>query len=98
MQIWIEPEKNPEACRIDKQLPFAFLLWNEGKPLYGHAIIPGVGPPGLKIGGMGGYGTREDEEVLDVDNVAEVTKEDITNLYKEVEGCIPACKGKVIHH
>ena len=77
-------------------MPFSYFLVNEESVLYGHAEIDGIGPKGIKVGGMGGYGKRIDPEA-DPDNVKEPTKEEIDTLCKEFEDCVPGSKGKVNH-
>ena len=77
-------------------MPFAYFLVNEDKTIYGHAEIEGIGPKGIKFGGMGGYGKRVDPEA-DPENPIEPTKKEIETLCKEFEDCVPGSKGKVNH-
>ena len=85
-QIWVEPEKDPEACRLDGQPPFGYFFENEGNVIYGHATLPGAGPAGLKFGDMGSYmgrfGTQEVPEEKDIDNVPDFTSEEIEDFRK----------------
>ena len=48
-------------------------MLNEGLSIYGSAEIEGIGPKGIKIGGMGGYGKRVDPEA-DPENPIEPTQ------------------------
>ena len=80
---------------MDKRLPFTFAFHNNGDMIYGHAILPGVGPPGLKFGG---HNNNNDPEVKDTDKVGEISKAEIETFSKKTVKLVPASKGKVIHH
>ena len=95
IQVWIEPDKDRDQITIQK-MPFTFFMVNEGLAIYGHAEIDGIGPKGIKIGGMGGYGKRVDPEA-DPDNPIEPTHQEVEKLCKDFEDCVPLSKGKVNH-
>ena len=76
LQIWVDPEKNSDSCRIDKGLPFGFIFVNENNFIFGHADLADDGPKGVKFGDMGGdlgsLGTSF-PEVANADYVKEYT-------------------------
>ena len=94
VQIWIEPENNPDSCRIDK-LPIGYKFENGGKRLYGMPEIPGHGPAGIKFGNIGEAANVLDE-IPNADYLKNYTDEEIDTLRKEAEVVLPASKGKVI--
>ena len=96
MQIWVEPEKNPDACRLDKQLPLGFIFVNNDNFVFGHASIPGSEAQGIKFGDMGGdLGSLgiQFPEVTNADYVKEYTQDEIETFRKETAFLIPASKG-----